>query len=202
MTTTASLAVSSASSAISDPQPAVESGLSARDPNCGKKTTRLATDLYRRSIEVHGKNAGMVHAKGDQGANGDRKRMSLDENNSSTGAEAGIWQYLNENFADPIRQLDAWVDCVTARRAANSLIDPGAKSARPAASPPEKQADHLKHLTGLCRRAGICQAGILADTLMLLTEGVRNVGESNHSEPVRRKLNRICKATIAAFSQR
>jgi hypothetical protein len=93
---------------------------------------------------------------------------------------------------DAIGQLNAWVDQVTARSAATR--------SRPGfAQVPETRANHLKHLTELCRGAGVGQPDTLADALMLLTEGVRN--SDGPSDATRRNLNRICKATIAAFSR-
>lgn len=116
----------------------------------------------------------------------------MSSSESKSPAETGI---------DSIAQLNDWVDRITARRPAarSSSVNPGASPVRVSLLVPETRAKHLKRLTELCRGASIGQADILADTLMLLTEGVRNDG--NATEAARRKLNRICKATIAAFSR-
>ncbi|GLS31000.1 hypothetical protein SAMN04488498_11475 [Mesorhizobium albiziae] len=100
--------------------------------------------------------------------------------------------------ADSVEQLNAWVDRVTTLR--STIRSASFDMAERPGWFAETRASHLRRLAELCRRAGIDQADILADTLMLLTEGVRS--GDNQTEVARRKLNRICKATIAAFSRR
>lgn len=124
--------------------------------------------------------------------------MSSDENGNPAEGDADVWRYLDENFADPVERLNAWVDRMTTQR-------PFARSRQrfPARNPvssrvPAAREDQERRLAELCRSTGIDQADTLADTLMLLVEGIRG---DDHSEAVRQKLNRVCKATIAAFSR-
>lgn len=120
--------------------------------------------------------------------------MSLDEHGNPAEGDADVWRYLDENFADPVERLNAWVDRMTTHRAfaRDSASAPVSPRVPAAGENPERR------LAELCRSTGIDQADTLADTLMLLVEGIRG---DDHSKDARRKLNRICKATIAAFSR-
>lgn len=120
--------------------------------------------------------------------------MSSDEHGNPAEGDADVWRYLDENFADPVERLNAWVDRMThhrtfARDSASAPVSPRI---------PAAEENHEGRLAELCRSTGIDQADTLADTLMLLVEGIRGDSQSKDSC---RKLNRICKATIAAFSR-
>jgi hypothetical protein len=119
--------------------------------------------------------------------------MSSDEHGNPAEGEADVWRHLDENFADPVERLNAWVDRMTTHRAFARASAPEPASSRL----PVAGENHEGRLAELCRSTGIDQADTLADTLTLLVEGIRGDG---HSDAACRKLNRICKATIAAFS--
>ena len=120
--------------------------------------------------------------------------MSSDEHGNPAEGDADVWRYLDENFADPLERLNAWVDRMTTNHAFARDSAPVPVSSLVSAA----GENHEGRLAELCRSTGIGQADTLADTLMLLVEGIRGDG---HSHAARQKLNRICKATIAAFSR-
>lgn len=124
---------------------------------------------------------------------------SGEENNNPAGADAGIWRYLAENFRSPAERLDGWVDRTTVLRPAIPAHEGGAMQVSGVASERERRETHASRLAELCRLAGIGEPEVLADTLMLLTEGARDVDGLPEDECL--KLNRTCKATIAAFSR-
>ncbi len=112
-----------------------------------------------------------------------------------------------EHPGDPIAQLHAWVrggaECVFDDERGCDLANAAvelAESDHPARRVIEEiKTDHRNRLAELCRKAGIEQGDLLADTLSLLLEGARVSRQSVGREGPSSKFVRMCEAVIAAF---
>lgn len=110
---------------------------------------------------------------------------------------------------DPMAQLQAWVlraaeyavsdghGCEIAN-AAVELIEPG--------SPARKVVEDFKTtqhrcLTSLCRAAGVAQADLLSDTLVLLIEGARVSWQSVGAEGPGARFEQLARLAIASFER-
>ena len=111
---------------------------------------------------------------------------------------------------DPLAQLHAWV-----RNGAECMLNDGRGCDLVNAAVELAEGDHpakrlieacktanRDRLVGLCERAGVAQAALLADTLYLLLEGARVSRQSVGAEGPSAKFIRMSEAVITAFAQR
>jgi AcrR family transcriptional regulator len=123
--------------------------------------------------------------------------------------EAESWwaEIETAHSGDPVAQLYAWVQggaewvlgddrgCDLANAAVElAEIDHPARRVIE-----EIKTEHRNRLAALCRKAGIAQADLLADTLSLLLEGARVSRQSVGVEGPSAKFVRMCEAIIASF---
>jgi AcrR family transcriptional regulator len=123
--------------------------------------------------------------------------------------EASAWwtEIESAHAGDPLAQLHAWVEggaeCVfdddRGCDLANAAVEL-AETNHPARRVIEEiKTEHRDRLAKLCRRAGIEQADLLADTLSLLLEGARVSRQSVGVEGPSAKFVGMCEAVIASF---
>ena len=123
--------------------------------------------------------------------------------------EADAWWAEMESHhpGDPLAQLQAWIlgcaECVfdddRGCDLANAAVEL-AETDHPARRVIEEiKTEHRNRLARLCRRAGIEQADLLADTLSLLLEGARVSRQSVGVEGPSARFVRMCEAVIASF---
>jgi AcrR family transcriptional regulator len=126
----------------------------------------------------------------------------------SAALEANAWwaEIESDNPDDPAAQLRAWVqdgaECMCDDRGcelANAAVEL-TKIDHPARRVIEEiKTEHRSRLANLCRRAGIAEADLLADTLSLLLEGARVSRQSVGAEGPSAKFARMCETLIASF---
>lgn len=111
---------------------------------------------------------------------------------------------------DPLSQLHAWVrngaECMLRDGRGCDLVNAAVELAE-GDHPAKRLIEACKtanrdRLVGLCERAGVVQAALLADTLYLLLEGARVSRQSVGAEGPSAKFIRMSEAVIAAFAQR
>lgn len=120
-----------------------------------------------------------------------------------------LWTALEERHrGDPRGHLLAWVrekadyvlnDCrgCTMANAAVEITEPG-HPARHYIE--ERKAAYRDRLTALCAAAGVAQAELLSDALILLLEGARVSRQSGGMDDPHTKFTRTAEAMIAAFA--
>lgn len=120
----------------------------------------------------------------------------------------GWWTALEEKYPeDPKAQLNAWiergVDCLLSdsrgcemANAAVGLADdhPGRRVIE------DGKAEHRKRFVALCRRAGLTQPELAAETLWLLLEGARISRQSEGAEGPSARFKRLAEQVVAAYS--
>jgi AcrR family transcriptional regulator len=123
----------------------------------------------------------------------------------------GMWQAIEyENPDDMSAQLKSWLvhaeECVTAdgrgcdlANAAVELTENGHPGRRIIE---QLKTEHRNRLAALCRRAGISQAEVLADTLTLLLEGARVSRQSAGTNGPSAKFIRTAEKVIESFKAR
>lgn len=127
--------------------------------------------------------------------------------------ECGVawWNELAaEHPGDPMGQLHAWVregaECVSGDGRGCDMINAAvelAEGEHPARHVIEEfKMQQRNRLAQLCRDAGIEQADLLADTLLLLVEGARVNRQSVGVEGSCARLVAIGEATIAAYARK
>jgi AcrR family transcriptional regulator len=123
--------------------------------------------------------------------------------------EADAWwaKLEAEHPGDPVGELRAWVlrgaECVCdddrGCDLANAAVEL-AETHHPARPVIEAiKIEQRNRLASLCRRAGVEEADLLADTLFLLIEGARVSRQSAGAEGPSAKFVRMCETIIASF---
>jgi AcrR family transcriptional regulator len=119
-----------------------------------------------------------------------------------------MWREIEQGHpGDTIAQLKAWLvlaeECVSAdgrgcdlANAAVELTEAGHPGRRIIE---DLKTKHRNRLAALCRRAGISQPEVLADTLTLLLEGARVSRQSAGSKGPSAKFTTTAEAVIATF---
>ena len=124
-------------------------------------------------------------------------------------AEA-IWQgFESAHPGDPLAQLHAWVrsgaECAVGDGRGCDMVNAAvelAENDHPARCVVEEfKTGQRDRLAGLCRKAGIVQADLLADTLWLLLEGARVSRQSAGAEGPCARFIATGEAVIAAFAK-
>jgi AcrR family transcriptional regulator len=122
-----------------------------------------------------------------------------------------IWRGIERDHpGDMQAQLQAWLvcadECVTSdargcdlANAAVELTEDGHPGRRIIE---DLKTDHRNRLAALCRRAGIAQPEVLADTLTLLLEGARVSRQSAGSQGPSSKFIRTAEQVIESFKAR
>jgi AcrR family transcriptional regulator len=120
----------------------------------------------------------------------------------------GMWQAIEyEHPGDMSAQLKSWLvhaeECVTAdgrgcdlANASVELTEDGHPGRRIIE---QLKTEHRNRLAALCRRAGISQAEVLADTLTLLLEGARVSRQSAGTNGPSAKFIRTAEKVIESF---
>src|ERR1700712_3402806 len=119
-----------------------------------------------------------------------------------------MWRdFERDHPGDMQAQLKAWLvcaeDCVTSDERgcelANAAIELTADNHPGRRIIEELKTNHRNRLASLCRRAGISQSEVLADTLTLLLEGARVSRQAAGSKGPSAKFTETAKAVIATF---
>jgi AcrR family transcriptional regulator len=120
-----------------------------------------------------------------------------------------MWQAIErEHPGDPSAQLKRWLvyaeECVTATDGRGCDLANAAAELTEAGHPgrriiEELKSEHRNRLAALCRRAGIFQAEVLADTLTLLLEGARVSRQSAGRNGPSAKFIRTAEKVIESF---
>jgi AcrR family transcriptional regulator len=120
--------------------------------------------------------------------------------------EAWWAEIESDNPGDPMAPLRAWVrdgaECMCDERGcvmANASVEL-TEADHPARRVIEEiKNEHRVRLANICRRAGIAEADLLADTLSLLLEGARISRQSVGAGGPSAKFTRMCETVIASF---
>ncbi len=122
-----------------------------------------------------------------------------------------IWKALERDHpGDAWKQLKAWLslanECITSDERgcelATAAIELTASDHPGRRIIEDLKADHRKRLVALCRRAGMSQPGVLADTLTLLLEGARVSRRSMGNNGPSAKFVATAETVIAKFTSR
>ena len=122
-----------------------------------------------------------------------------------------MWRdFERDHPGDMQAQLKAWLvcaeECVTSDERgcelANAAIELTADNHPGRRIIEELKTNHRDRLASLCRRAGISQSGVLADTLTLLLEGARVSRQAAGSKGPSAKFTATAEAVIATFQSR
>jgi AcrR family transcriptional regulator len=127
---------------------------------------------------------------------------------SVVGEVDDIWTALERDHpGDGRKQLKAWLSlaevCIASDERgcelATSAIELTAKDHPGRKIIEDLKVDHRKRLVTLCRRAGVSQPSVLADTLTLLLEGARVSRQSAGAKGPSAKFMKTAKAVITNF---
>jgi AcrR family transcriptional regulator len=122
-----------------------------------------------------------------------------------------MWRdFERDHPGDMQAQLKAWLvcaeECVTSDERgcelANAAIELTADNHPGRRIIEELKTNHRNRLASLCRRAGISQPEVLADTLTLLLEGARVSRQAAGSKGPSAKFTATAEAVIATFQSR
>jgi AcrR family transcriptional regulator len=122
-----------------------------------------------------------------------------------------MWrEFEHDHPGDPLAQLRAWLvcaeECVTSDDRgcdlANAAVELTADHHPGRRIIEELKTEHRNRLASLCRRAGISQPEVLADTLTLLIEGARVSRQAAGSKGPSAIFTATAEAVIATFQSR
>src|ERR1700716_216745 len=122
-----------------------------------------------------------------------------------------MWrEFERDHTGDRQAQMEAWVGCgggggtlpERGCEPANAAIELTADNHPGRRIIEELKTNHRNRLASLCRRAGISQPEVLADTLTLLLEGARVSRQAAGSKGPSAKFTATAEAVIATFKSR